>query len=182
MPMLVGSGTAELHSDCHCWQAATYSESLSADELCRQLGNRRTISSEAPLTDDRNAGSARSAARRTPRPPLDTGKTAWFQIRSDISTFNTAPLTINIKTVKSMKHPSTGFGFVPSTPESPRPLPGNCSPSSMRLPGLSPRPSASHTSPQCYVMNCTGSPSASESTTSWRRPSTDVCTTLRQPT
>ena len=47
------------------------------------------VSSDAPLTDDKKAGRAKSDASRTPSPPLDTGSVACLQMSSVKSIFST---------------------------------------------------------------------------------------------
>jgi hypothetical protein len=56
----------------------------------KRFDNSCKISPHEPATEDKNAGSASSDAKRTPRPSLDTGKVAWFQTASLKFTLSTA--------------------------------------------------------------------------------------------
>ena len=57
-------------------------KSCSPKVSCKRFGRKRTVTVEAPATDERKAGNAKSVARRTPKPPFETGSVAWFHTDS----------------------------------------------------------------------------------------------------
>jgi hypothetical protein len=73
----------------HSSSAAKKTGSLTQAVSCRRGGKICKISTLEPATDAKKAGRATCVASRTPRPPLATGRVAWFQAASVNEMFRT---------------------------------------------------------------------------------------------